>query len=112
MTQNEDIAIEALLDFLNAVDAGITHARETIKKHKGISTVKSGTWNPASINWQNTDGQKGPYEKSVDYDNLQHKAMLADLESHDGKLQRDGFFLLAFQRSENSWKKKAKLRTV
>lgn len=96
MNQNEDVVLEAFTDFLAAVDAGITQARETIKKAKGVETGKSGTWNSTSINWENANGAKGPYEKSVNYENLQHKAMLADLESHDGKLRRDGFFYWVF----------------
>lgn len=97
MTDNQEVVLEAFTDFLNAVDAGITQARQTIKKAKGLTTKsQEGSWNPNVIEWQAANGAKGPYQKTVDSGNLQHKAMLADLENHDGKLRRDGFFYWLF----------------
>lgn len=37
MAEKEDIAIEALLEFLNACDAGIAATKQRIKESKGIS---------------------------------------------------------------------------
>jgi len=107
MTQNEEVVLEAFVDFLNAVDAGVCAARETIKKAKGLSaTAQEGTWNPNAIKWETKEGAKGPYEKSTDFDNLQHKAMLRDLADHDGKLRREGYFYWVFQDGNTVGRKK------
>lgn len=95
MNQNEEVVLEAFTDFLNAVDAGVCAARETIKKAKGISAVE-GTWNPSAINWQDANGAKGPYQRSEDANNLQFKAMLKDLADHDGRMRREGYFYWTF----------------
>lgn len=39
-------------------------------------------WNPSQIHWQQAISQKGPYEKSEDYNSLHHKALVRDLAQH------------------------------
>jgi len=96
LSNDNETALEAFTEFLAAVDAGVCAARETIKKAKGISIGKSGTWHPNGVEWQNANGQKGPYQKSVDYENPQHQTMLQDLLDHDGKLRRENYFYWVF----------------
>ncbi len=55
------------------------------------------TWNPDKIKWTQETGFKGPYEKSDDVNSLDFKAMLKDLQEHDGKLNRDGRFYWMFK---------------
>lgn len=76
MSKQDETALEAFTAFLDAVDAGVCAARETIKKAKGISSRVSGTWNPNAIKWETREGAKGPFERSEDVNNLQFKAML------------------------------------
>ena len=86
----EDVALEAFTDFLNAVDAGIQAARQRIK------AVKVG-WNPSEIEWEQADGTKGPYERSEDVNNPEFKDMLKDLANHGGTLTREGYFYWIFK---------------
>ncbi len=53
-------------------------------------------WSPDKIKWTQDTGFKGPYEKSDDANNVEFKAMLKDLQDHQGKLNRDGRFYWAF----------------
>ena len=107
MTQNEEVVLEAFVDFLNAVDAGVCAARETIKKAKGLTaTAQEGTWNPNSIQWQDANGAKGPYQRSEDVNNLQFKAMLKDLADHEGRLRREGYFYWVFSDNQTVGRKR------
>lgn len=63
-------------------------------------------WNPQSIKWVETTGNKGAYEKSEDYNSLDHKALIKDLAAHCGKLSRDGFFYWLFENGSTIGRKK------
>ena len=84
MTENE-LALEALTEFLNACEAGIEAARQRIREQKSL-------WDPSKIAWTQAEGSKGPYERSEDVDNLEFKAMLKDLNKHGNTLTHEGFF--------------------
>jgi len=105
MSKQDETVLEAFTDFLNAVDAGIVAARQTIKNAKGI-TAQEGTWNPNAITWQDANGAKGPYQRSEDIDNLQFKAMLKDLADHNGRMRREGYFYWTFENGGTVGRKK------
>ena len=90
MSENEDLALEALTEFFNAVEAGIAAARQRIKAMK----VR---WNPDAIKWEQAEGSSGPYERSEDVNNPEFKAMLKDLAAHGGKITRNGYFYWVFR---------------
>ena len=54
---SSDVALEALTDFLDAVEAGVAAARGRIKAGK----VEPENWDPNSVKWINADGTSGPY---------------------------------------------------
>ena len=101
MTENgkEDIALTALLEFLNAVEAGIASARQIIKE------AKIG-WDPSAIKWEDAQGISGPYQRSEDADNPEFKTMLKDLQAHNGKLTKEGWFYWLFQNGTAVGRKK------
>jgi len=99
MTEKEDTATIALLEFLNAVEAGIASARQRIKEEK-IG------WNPDQIKWIDAQGTAGPYQRSEDFDNPEFKAMLKDLQAHGGRLTREGWFFWIFQSGATVGRKK------
>jgi len=86
---------------------------EEIEKHTptDVRTVQS--YNPESIKWIRTTGQKGPYERypafqqkpklTVDYSNL-----LEDLKAHEGKLTRNGLFYFLFDDGSTIGRKPSK----
>ena len=98
---NEDIALEALTEFLNAVDVGISAARQLIK------TMKA-EWNPEAIRWEPAEGGSGPYERSGDVNNPEFKSMLQDLAAHGGKMTRNGYFFWVFKNGHTVGRKKRK----
>jgi len=99
MTEKEDTATIALLEFLNAVEAGIASARQIIKE------AKVG-WDPEQIKWEDAQGTSGPYQRSEDFDNPEFKAMLKDLQAHNGKLTKEGWFYWTFQNGTTVGRKK------
>lgn len=96
-----EVALEAFLEFLDAVEAGIAAARQRVK------AVKVG-WNPHVIKWEKAEGSKGPYERSEDLNNPEFKAMLEDLAAHSGKMNRDGYFYWRFENGTTVGRKKRK----
>jgi len=105
MSEKEDLALEVLTDFFNAVEAGISSARQRIKEVKVLEKPK---WNPDAIKWDHAEGSKGPYLRSEDVNNLQFKAMLKDLRAHNNKMTRGGYFYWAFEKSAVVGRKKRK----
>jgi hypothetical protein len=99
MTEKEDVASVALSEFLNAVEAGIASARQLIKE------AKTG-WDPEQIKWEEAQGTAGPYQRSEDVNNPEFKAMLKDLQAHDGKLTKEGWFFWVFQNGTTVGRKK------
>ena len=99
MTEKEDTVLMALLDFLNAVEAGITAAKQIIKE------AKLG-WDPNKIKWFEAEGSSGPYQRSEDFNNPEFKLMLKDLQHHGGKLTRNGYFYWVFQNGTTVGRKK------
>lgn len=64
------------------------------------------SWNPEKINWEKTQGDKGPYERSSDVNNPEFKAMLKDLAAHNGKLTKDEYFYWTFKDGTTVGRKK------
>jgi len=60
-------------------------------------TPEDKTFDMEKIAWVQTEGEKGPYQKSTDYDNLNHKALLKKLAEHKGAMDIDDFFVWTFQ---------------
>lgn len=70
--------------------------------------VDKHVWDPAKITWDLTEGAKGPYEKSSDVESSDFKALIEDLEKHNGKLTHDGFFYWKFDKSDAVGRKQRK----
>jgi hypothetical protein len=94
---------EAIIDFANALEAACVSLRMGLG-----DKPKTLTWNPEKIVWTKTEGSHGPYQKSEDYNNTEHKAMLKDLAAHNGKLTRSGLFYWVFQNGATVGRKPAR----
>lgn len=57
------------------------------------------------ISWTTEKGNKGEYEKATEQDSVDYRALLNDLEAHDGKLQRQGFFIWKFTQGNSIGRK-------
>lgn len=60
------------------------------------------------IKWESMKGDKGPYEKSSDVDNTEHKRLLEYLAKHEGKVTFQGFFIWQFTNSQSIGRKPAR----
>lgn len=98
--ENRTLALEALTDFLNACEAGIEAARQTIKKVKRLDEPsEKSTVNVASIKWLPAEGPRGVYEKSIDLQNPEFQALLAQLTEHHGFMDIGGMYYWSFSGS-------------
>ena len=69
-------------------------------------TPEKPSWDPAKIKWTEEEGFKGKYEKSEDVNNLEFKAMLKDLQQHNGRMTREGYFYWVFTTGSTVGRKK------
>lgn len=66
------------------------------------------TWNSEKILWKEQTGPKGIYFRSDDVNNPEFKTMFRDLQSHQGKMYRDGCFYWVFQNQKAVGRKEKK----
>jgi len=101
----EDVASAALLEFLNACEAGITAAKRLIAEDKGVHQEEE-SWDPARIHWTMTEGSRGAYERSEDTNSPDFKVLTRQLTQHEGKLSSNGYFYWLFQNGSTVGRKK------
>lgn len=63
-------------------------------------------WDPAKINWKETEGGSGLYEKATD--GLDYDLLMKDLRAHNDKFRKGGYFYWVFQRGDAIGRKKVK----
>jgi len=109
-TEESHIA-KAQLDAI--VDAWLTNAlpikgeaAPTQEPLPGKKQAEKPKWDPAKINWTETQGTSGPYQRSEDVNSLDFKEMLKDLTAHNGKLSREGYFYWTFKNGSTVGRKK------
>jgi|GEM_PF-2179978 len=95
---SEDLATKALLEFLNACEAGIAAAKQRIKEAKLPEPSKR---DPSKIPWRKAEGSRGSYERYPAKDEKaetlpDYLALLSDLKAHGNKLTRNDFFIWLF----------------
>jgi hypothetical protein len=100
----DDIATTALIEFLNACEAGITVAKRLIAENKEVA--QDGSWDPARIQWKLTEGNRGPYESSEDLNSPDFKHLVKQLAEHNDKLSRDGYFYWLFKNGSTVGRKR------
>jgi len=102
---DEDLKIFAddILDFLNGHEASCVKLRVQIEKLFGAKKV---SWSAAKIKWTEEEGFRGKYERSEDFDNLDFKAMLKNLQEHNGTMWQSGYFYWVFTNGTTVGRKK------
>ena len=82
MTENEDFALEVLLEYLNAAEAGIAAAKQRIREKKGLeekkqpATVLEETFN--CLKFEEAEGARlGVYETASKKNNVPDKFQTA-----------------------------------
>lgn len=91
MSEDSDLALEALTDFLNAVESGISAARQRIKESK---LPEDENLDFTKLLWQKRTGTKGEFEQTSEKANGNSdlwKKLKAKLKEHAGFWQNQGF---------------------
>lgn len=85
----------------------LTSAAESIEKYiRFLEREEFLRWNPERIKWVEAEGPSGPYERAEAQDNPDFQAMLKDLEKHNGRLTKGGYFYWKFEKAEIVGRKK------
>ena len=92
---------ESVVDFCNALEAAVVKLRRQLE---GKQTLEH--WDANKIKWEQTEGSKGPYERSNDVDSVDFKNLVKDLTAHNGKLTRNGLFYWLFTNGVTVGRKK------
>jgi len=85
-----ELALEVLLEFINAIEGGIAAARQRVKEAKQVYNIEA-------INWEKAQGASGEYERSEDVNSSAFKALLRDVQRHGGKMIVDDYFVWCFR---------------
>ena len=85
------------------IDGWLTSSELTAQTHP---QTPSQAYDMAKIEWESKVGQKGPFEKTDDYNSPDYKALLRDLQRHTGKMRKDGFFMWIFQNGSTIGRKR------
>ena len=59
--------------------------------------TKPTTYDMSKIKWEEKTGQRGLFEKTDDYTSSDYKALLHELQSHNGKMRKHCYFVWIFQ---------------
>jgi hypothetical protein len=62
-----------------------------------FAPVDQEDYNAEQITWIPTEGARGIYEKSEDYNNIHHQKLLKHIAANNGKLTQNGKFYWTFQ---------------
>jgi len=87
----EDLALEALLEFLNAAEAGIASAKHMIAEKKGVLSELPDF---DKLFWEKRQGNKGEYEqtsKSSNNNSNIFQRLQQELKDHKGFWQHNGY---------------------
>lgn len=89
-TTNEVEALVKLRDAFSMAAEALNEYVDTLRP------TQTGSFDPEKVKWQKAEGANGPYERSDDVDNPDHKELLHDLSVHGGKVMREGYFYWVF----------------
>ena len=103
--------VESVIDFANAVEAACVNLRLQVEGKQKLEQPSSSKWDPGKIQWVKSEGFRGPFEKSEDFNNLEFKRMLKDLVEHNGKLSKNGFFYWVYRNGSTVGRKKREVKT-
>jgi len=101
----QDTAVTALLEFLDAAEAGIASAKRLIAEAKGV-TEEPKSWNPTQIKWNQAEGSRGVYERSEDTNSPNFRLLVKELTQHEGRLSSNGYFYWLFSNGSTVGRKK------
>jgi len=94
--------VEDFCDFLDTLEEAVQKMKQQIAKLVGVQPK----WDPNKIKWEDAEGSSGQYQRSEDFNNPEFKAMLKDLQAHNGKLTRNGYFYWIFKNGSTVGRKR------
>jgi len=100
-------SVEFLVKLRDAAQMMADAANEYLERLAPKDEAKH-NWDPSKIQWKEAQGTRGLYERSEDVNSPDFKELMKDLETHNGKLMRNGFFYWRFSKSAVIGRKKRK----
>ena len=86
----DEFTLEVLIDFFDAVEAGISQARQRIRERKKLEPEADFK----KLFWEQKQGEKGPFEQTSEkatQNNDLWKALKAKVKGNQGFWQHEGF---------------------
>ena len=107
--KDEDFTIflEDFCDFLTELEASVVKMKQQIAKLVGAVEEKA-KYDMAKIKWEPAEGPNGAYEISTDVNSLDFKALLKDVQAHNGKMTVGNYFVWAFRNGASLGRKRKK----
>ncbi len=118
MHHDMEEVLEILSELLNGLEYAVQNARAQLAalvKENVIPEAEKAVdkrvwgWNPDAVKWAEATGPSGEYQLATlenNHDNRDFREMLRDLEEHDGRLSREGWFYWRFQQKTSVGRKK------
>ena len=75
----EDLALRALLNFLDGVEAGAASARQSLKEEMVQENLDFN-----QLIWETKEGAKGPFEQTTNDGSSLFQALKRELKTHQG----------------------------
>ena len=101
MSEKKEELAEAVVDFASAVEAACVQLKRYV--YDLMNKEDKPLWNPDSIAWSIPEGPSGKYEKATSEENqgnVDFQNMVKDLQLHNGRLRRLGFFYWLFEKTD------------
>ena len=90
MKEDLRVLAEDVLDFVSGIEAACVKLKMQIDKNFGPEIAE---YDLEKISWFDAEGSSGPYQRSEDVNSQDFRALLKDLNKHEGKMQKDSFFI-------------------
>jgi len=95
--------IDALMDFCNAVEAGVAQLKKNLYDLMQQCGNAKPVWDLEKVKWEKAQSDKGEYEKATaeaNKDNADFNNLVADLKMHGGKMRKGNFFIWLFEKTQ------------
>jgi len=108
---SEKLSIEKRLDLtearINIISEGLNSIlTEMVRLDNLAEEQKTAPVDLEKVKWIETQGPKGKFEKSEDFNNLEFKKLVKTLAEHDKKMTIDSYFVWLFENGSTVGRKK------
>jgi len=99
-------SVDFIVKLRDALQLAVDACEEYLER---LAPPEAREWDPSKIKWVRAEGPSGPYERASAKENAgnpDYEAMMADLDAHNGKLMKSGYFYWRFTNGDDVGRKK------